>query len=472
MITIGSTISPALGRVIPSMPQAESSQDQARQLMVVTADDTPIRCGDQDVFYAIAMMKGGSFIETLGESGNYTRVVIPGTVGVFVPINEVDSTPNKDTVVLTADSKLRAPSHLMGLAGSWKAVYSKPLPKGTSLKVIETLLSDSGAVLGYRVTPVLGVDGEYAVGYIKSSALRAMTPEELKSLTEKAPAQPTLDPESTKPTPEPAEHIDESEASEHDQAGDNPANENQAVDTSLLEDMDLDEPAAEPVEIENSAPIDAEGDAEVNAIGDADDAGNATPAATESSTKVADHGLISVSALEDLESAFDRARSMSKEDLDESLDELRAEYSRAREQAEDGSSLAKALDQRLEWIDIRIQTRDQRRSIAAMLAQYDANQDQVAQAIKKWQAGRAYQLVGRMVTSSIYTGDRLPLLYRIQATDPATGLDRTIGYVAPNESQDLRHMLGRVVGVVGTVRQDESLKLMVIAPDRIELMGE
>jgi len=422
-----------------------------QNMMVVAADDTAIRCGDQDVFYAIAMMKAGSVLVVLGESGSYTKVALPASVGMFVPVNEVDATVAQDTVVLVVDSKLRAPSHLMGLSGSWKAVYSQALPAGTELEVSETLMSDTGAVLGYRVVPMLGVDDEHAAGYVKTSSLRSPTAEELKVLGSAQMEDTTLPVEADV---EPIEVVDQ--ATDQDAADTQPVEE-AVVDSTLMEEMDLGDDEvqaeAEPVIIENAAPIDAVAD-------------------PEPTTRVANNGSISASALEDLEAAFDHARALDKADLDETLDELKAEYARAREVAEDGSTLANALDQRLEWIDIRIQTRDQRRSISALLAQYDANQDAVAVAIANWQSGRAYQLVGRMVTSSIYTGEHLPLLYRVQVTDPASGMSRTIGYVAPNESQDLRHLLGRVVGVVGSVEKDDSLKLMVISPDRVEPMPQ
>ncbi len=436
-----------------AMTSIDLSSLVSQNMMVVKADDTAIRCGDQDVFYAITMMKAGSVLVVLGESGSYTKVALPASVGMFVPINEVDATIAKGKVVLVVDSKLRAPSHLMGLAGSWKAVYTKALPAGTELTVSETLMNDAGEVLGYRIVPMLGVDDEHAAGYVKTTSLRAPTAEEMEVL---ATAQMAGTKFTVEAEPEPI-------AVPEQPAVDTQPAEEAAVDTSLMEDMDLGNDEAqsdpEPIVIENAAPVDA--DDSTDAVAD-----------PEPTTRVASNGLISAAALEDLESAFDHARSLDKADLDETLDELKAEYTRARELAEDGTTLAKALDQRLEWIDIRVQTRDQRRSIAAMLAQYDANQDAVAQAIENWQSGRAYQLVGRMVTSSIYTGEHLPLLYRVQVTDPASGMSRTIGYVAPKESQDLRHLLGRVVGVIGTVRADDSLKLMVISPDRVEPMPE
>ena len=425
-------------------------QDGA-ELMFVLSDGTALRCGDQDVFYTIAELRADTALQTVGESGSYTKVLLPDTIGGFVPINEVELSGDSKTVALTVESKLRAPSHLLGISGSWKAIYAQTLPVGTSLTVIEVLNNDAGAVVGYRVMTPTSPTGELPIAYIKSSLLRSATAGEIQALgggqgVADGPAEAVEEPiEAAEPVAEP---VTEPEVETPVQA-----DTDDGVDGSLMEAMDTS--AGGPVEIENATPRDV---VEEPTIGDA--------------PKRAVGGQLSVSVLEDLEAAFDSARSLSKGDLDVALDELFAEFTRSRAKAEAGTSTATALDQRLEWLDIRMESRDQRFAIAAMLAAYDANADQVAQDIEAWQSGRAYQLVGRMVTSAIYTGEHLPLLYRIRATDPATGASRTIGYVAPKADQDFRHLLGRVVGVIGAMNVDDSLRLTVIDPDRIEPMPE
>ena len=440
----------ALGAIpasaISSALELVATQD-ATEYKIVKSNNTQLRCGDQDVFYAIAELNANTPLQVVGASGTYTKVRMPESIGAFVPANEVDASPNAKTVTLTVDSKLRAPSHLLGLSGSWKALYADSLKSGTVLSVLETLVSDAGDTLGYRVSPPKSHTGELAIAYIKTDSLRDPKVGEVANY-DPASGQPVKPEPVADPIAEPAaEPITEpiTEEAIEESA--------QEVDTSMIEEMDM--PSDEPVEITNSAPVD------VN-----------EPLDTPEPTRTAPSGLVSASALEDLQATFDDARSLPKSDLDESLDELQAEFSRTRVQAEDGSSLAAALDQRLEWIDIRIQTRDQRRSIAAILASYDANADQMAQDIKAWQAGRAYQLVGHMTTSAVYTGERLPLLYRIQAIDPSSGATRTIGYVAPTAAQDFRHLLGRVVGIVGAMNNDDALNLTIIVPDRIDPMPE
>ncbi len=417
-------------------------------LRIIKADQSFLRSGDQDVFYAVAELDANTPLQVIGTSGAYTKVLLPDSIGAFVPANEVEVGPEAKTLTLIVDSKLRAPSHLLGLAGSWKALYATALPSGMTLKVAETLKNDAGTVLGYRVIAPTSPSGELPVAYIKTTALRDATAEEIRAFKDTGAIGSTKPAEQQTPTV-----IDPSDSAHGQKESQKETQEehNGQVDRSMMDEMEM--PSSASVEIKNATPIKGE-------------------AVSDSVRRTAPSGRVSASALEDLEAAFDLARSLPKVELDEALDELYAEFTRTRAQAQDGSSLANALDQRLEWLDIRMKSRDQRRAISATLAAYDAKADELAGDIQAWQDGRAYQLVGRMVTSAIYTGDRLPLLYRIQATDPVTGVRRTIGYVAPKSEQDFRHLLGRVVGVVGKANKDQSLKLIVIEPQRIDSMPE
>lgn len=418
--------------------------------MVVNRNDAALRCGDQDVFYAIARLREGTVLQTAGESGAYTRVVIPDSIGAMVPATEVEKISGANRVRLSVDSKLRAPSHLMGLSGAWKQLYTTALPAGTELEIIETLKNDSGGTVGYRVRAPKSPSGEFPVAYVLSDALRPALSSEIDG-GQQDPTPPSNDDtaDDTTSDPEPLPETDDQPETQEPEQQARPEQDegDTAVDTSLLEEQ----VTHEPVEINNNAPVAS--DAEPQFI-------------------TANEARIPTSELESLEAAFENARSMPRTELDEALGELLAEFTRTHAEAEDDESLARALEQRIEWIRIRIETRDQRRRIAEALAQYDAGADQTAQAIEQWQQGRAYQLVGRMVTSSVYTGANLPLLYRVQGTDPITGQPRTIGYIAPKKDQDLRHMLGRVVGVLGVMRNDAALGLKVVEPERVDLMPE
>lgn len=79
---------------------------------------------------------------------------------------------------------------------------------------------------------------------------------------------------------------------------------------------------------------------------------------------------------------------------------------------------------------------------------------------------QAYAAIGRLNASSVFNGDRLPLLFRVQ--DPAGG--QTVAYVAPVEGIELFPLLGQLVGVVGTPRYDSALRVNVVTPVRVDIL--
>ncbi len=447
-----------------NQPEMDNEILEGMNLMIVLKDDTTVRCGDQDMFYPIGKLEANTRVQAAGVSEGYTMIVLPREIGALVPVDEVDAAIDHKSVTLVFDSKLRAPSHLLGMSGAWKGMYETALSSGTKLEVLEIMRADneSKEILGYRVLAPQGPNGEMPIAYIRTDALRPATDAEIRAFTNSGgdtSPTPTINPEPKEIETPTFDTQDDS----NDQSNESQPNEtnsadsdDQPIDDSLLEPMNTDDSETqEPVQIENSAPTT-----------------QPEPEVTDTIQRTNDQGRLSNAALENLEASFANARSLDRKELDEALTELHAEFSRARDHAENESSLARALDQRIEWINIRIKSRDNRRAIEEALATYDRNKDTIAQQISDWQENRAYQLVGRMIPSSVYNGQELALLYRVQIRDPKSGFERTVGYVAPQSGQDFRHMLGRVVGVIGSTHVDDSLGLKVIEPERIDLMPE
>lgn len=392
---------------------------------VVARDGTPARCGPDGVFYAIAELQAGSAMLIDGEAGTFSRARYPVGMTPYVPADEV--TANGDgRLKLTKDSGLRAPSELLGLSGSWRAVYDPALPAGTGMVIVETLKNDAGDVVGYRVAPVEPpVSKGYAWCYIPTDALRDATPDEIARA--KGGVSTPTKPAETEPAaaarPEPSVPADRTTTSN----------------------------------FPNNAPINEQ----ATEATDPEPAGDGT-------RKPVERPSLLPAGLEDLEATFDAARRQAPEELDQALDELLAEFNRTRASVTDDERLAWQLDQRIEWLKLRIETRDQRRAIKAALAEADERAAALQKQVDGWQQGRAFQLVGRLVMSSVYNGERLPRMYRVQAVDSIDGTPRTLGYLLPNESLD--KMLGSVVGIVGEARFDPQLRLVVIRPDRIDVM--
>ncbi|RMH28009.1 MAG: hypothetical protein D6692_06765 [Planctomycetota bacterium] len=402
---------------------------------VVTRDATPARSGPDSVYYTVAELKAGRLVRVDGEGAGFARVRYPDGFTAMVPADEV-RVINDTSVELTRESGLRAPSELLGLSGSWMAVFDPPLPAGTTLVVKEAVKNRSGDVVGYRVLPPQPpVAKAFARFYVTLDALREATADEIAAhLGKAAPTEPQR-PQAQRPVEQPV--------------------------GQKTEEAPTDQPVAQPDAQPQKRPT--------------EETVTRTPVNPEPQSQTpaspADRRLSLLPAgLEALEASFEAARKQPAAELDQALDELLAEFQRTRAATTDDERLAWQLDQRIEWLKLRIETRDQRRAIQAALAEADERAQALQQQAEAWRKSRAFQLVGRLVQSSVYNGERLPRMYRVQAVTSLDGTPRTLGYLMPDESLD--QMLGSVVGIVGESRFDPQLRLMVIRPDRVEVMRE
>lgn len=406
---------------------------------VVARDGVSARCGPETVFYAVAEYDQGRMLLVDGEIGNQARVRYPEDLSALVPSDEV-RVVNDRTVELTRASALRAPSVLLGLSGSWKGLYDEELPAGTRLRVREAVKNSQGQVVGYQVeAPRPPAASGHPRAFVPADALRDATPEEIERHLSRVSAEPA-------PEPEPATEASEQPAGAN---GDDPDAEPAPAES---EPAGEDAPAGAFVG-EGSVP---EGASEVEPV--VEPAAEPAPRAMRAS------------ALEDLEASFEAARGLPPAELDSALDELLAEFSRTRAEAGDDERLAAQLDMRIEWLKLRIATRDQRREIAAALDTATERSRALERQVSEWRQGRSFALVGRLVVSTVYNGERLPRMYRVQTVHPVDGAVRTLGYVTP--TPEIEQKLGRVVGVAGEPRFDPQLRLVIIRPDQIDVMPE
>lgn len=410
---------------------------------VVTRDGVSARCGPESVFYSVGEFKAGRVLMMDGVADAQSRVRYPDDIAAMVPADEVRVIDDR-TVELTKTSGLRAPSELLGISGSWKALFEPGLPAGTRLTVREALKNRQGDVVGYKVATPKGSDETgYAWAFVATDALRDATPEEIAKAGSTPPVQNK--PVNNAGTPSPAGNPGGNQP-----AGANPATEpgNAAPQTT---------PATQGTDAGDRTPVEVSPEEGVR------------PAEVEAAP-VPSGPVIKASKLEDLEASFEATRQMPTAELDQALDELLAEFQRTREESSDDERLSAQLDMRIEWIKLRLATRDQRRAIESALAQADDRAKALQGQANDWQKSRAFQLVGRLVQSSVYNGERLPKMYRVQAVSTLDGTPRTLGYLMPSES--LESKLGSIVGIVGESRFDPQLRLVVIKPDRVEVMPQ
>jgi len=109
--------------------------------------------------------------------------------------------------------------------------------------------------------------------------------------------------------------------------------------------------------------------------------------------------------------------------------------------------------------------RKNRESDAAIRAARSGMAIQLAQ----YERQRIYTIIGRLIPSTVYDGDRLPLLYRVQSPEPGTA--RTLGYLQPSKELDLTGKLGQIVGMVGETKFDETLKATLITARRVDVVS-
>lgn len=453
---------PAIVCVAPALAQgATGMRELEPRWAVVTQDGAALRAGDMDRFYKIDELEEGDLVRIDAQSDRWARVVYPPTQTAFVPAAVAE--PAGETLVrLTVDDRLRAANMHIGIGGSWALVYEEPLPAGTVLRLRETLFNERGDVIGYRVLPPSAEEaGRPAYGYVRLAQLRDATEPEIAAyLARIDPARAgSAEPDAASP----------SAPSQGEPAARPPAQQPPAgVDTSLLEsprpprpgDRPTQPPAVEPAERPEAAPAGQPAAIE-----------QGQPRAPQAPAQEAEPAPEETPALdlEGLEAEFASARRLPPEQLDEALDELRAEFVRAREQSDD-PGVQRYADQRIAWIDLRIETRDSRRRLEQTLAQADERLAALSARVDQIRRQQDYRIVGRLVPSTVYDGERLPLMYRIQSVGGPEGV-RTLGYLRPGPGVELQDKIGEVVGVRGRTFFDDALRAVIVDPTDVDVLS-
>jgi hypothetical protein len=272
---------------------------------------------------------------------------------------------------------------------------------------------------------------------------------------------------------------DESGAADAAAGEADPGDPEPATDDSLVEDMAI--PTAEEItgsdaDTDDAGRDDAEADnadSDPAAAADAADESPEASPASEAGPAAGDPEAPTVAPerrdyllWEELEGTLTRVRRAGGQTLEDSLDELIAEYQRSLSNTQT-PSVRQALTTRLDWLRLRKSARDQRLALQAALRDAQDFRADVRRERDAWRSAAGYDIVGRLVPSAIYDGRTLPRMYRIVAAGEG-GLTRTIGYVRDEPGMDLEALVGDVVGVAGDARLDTALRLRVITPRRID----
>jgi len=401
---------PASAQPAASVPAASTATAaDAVSYRAVTTEKAALRCGEGDFFYKVGEIAAGVTLRVDGESGVWARVAYPAGVNAYVKAEEVDVQAGVAT--LTKPSRLQA-TNLASPGTSWKMLLATPLPEGTTLKVVGPLRDGTdGPIVGYFVTPP-----EQARAFVEARVLKKVAETEPVKPASTPPPTPAPD---TSPAAKPAEQPDSTKP------------------------VNLTDPMVKPAE---GAPVTI----------------NQTPTtapATPSSREVADW------------TALDRSfKTVWRQPLLEAeLDELLAEYERALEKADANDERLRAqIQRRIDALQLRIDVRNTMRDQAEARAALDRSHDQVKEQLALAEQARVYTIVGQLQPSTVYDGQKLPLMYRIVSVGGAT--TKTLGYLKDDPQFQLKGRIGAVLGVIGEAELDRSLMLNIISPVRVDTL--
>lgn len=488
---------------LPATTLAEV-KDVAPYPAAFVSSNPDIHSGDTSAFYRVASGDAGVVVLVDGESANWSRISYPAGAFAIVRAEDASYDPNTKELKLSKPSKLFAGNKTSGFAGSWKALLLTPLPAGTTLKVIQVEDGGNGTgAVAYRV-PVPA----NARAYTETKNLRKATPAEVAAFRSKggtvpesaaaaptsvpstpaapttattpasstapfAPAPvaaaPTSQPATTSaqpaPTPQPA--VDNSLVTPVNTAGTSgaPAAPAQTQPAATSPASTAATPAS--TTPAPSAPVTIDQTSTANPA-----TGTTAPAVQPAQAPVQaapiSPNMRAAARIKELDQAFDRVNAQPLGEAE--YETLISEYERTIQQLSGQlSPRQKALlEQRLNILKFRKDLRQQQLALLNESGTTQAQNQQVLQNVAQVEATRVYSIVGQLQPSTVYNGQTLPLMYRIQSV--GTSVPRTLGYIKPDPQFNLDSKLGQIVGVIGEASMDRELKLNVITPVRIDLL--
>lgn len=448
--------------------------------VVVTEDNVNLRCGAGSVWYAVGKVSRGQVLRVDGHEFGWLRVGYPAGIPAIVRVRDAEFDQAAGVVVLTRESRLQANNPGGGVSESWRQLLDEPLPADSVLQHLETLRSSTGEVTGYRV-----VAPNSAKGFISDSLVRPATESEVQALlsqamTTPAPAGREATPARQEPAARPAPVAEPAPA---------PVEEPQPDDDPVY----ADEPEPEP-ETPSPAPIipdprsrPAEPQAQPVRTEDEPARRFPPPAADEPARPVESQPL-RAGADSSSRTAGDAGRTTPAapprfEDLQRTLEEVMRQPTEGAEyqplinefqrflgslnDSPENENARRAATARIELLRLRVDLQQTLQAFAEAEAIADRSVTQVEQSVRTVNEAPAYAFVGRLTASTVYNGQRLPRLFRLQAVDSG----RTLAYLTPDPELDLESKLGSVVGViVRQSRQDSTLGLPLIDARRVDQM--
>jgi uncharacterized protein YgiM (DUF1202 family) len=377
---------------------------------VVDTDETLLRCGNGDLMYPVGAVTRGQVLRIDGEGQGWARVWYPHGIPAFVPADAVQVDAASRTATLTKPTRLKAFNMSTGLRGSWKDVLETAMAPGVKLSLMDAEPTPDGrGNTAWRVVPP-----ESARAFIPMNVLRRATDEEVRR-HEAAVAARAASPAPEQPTAKPQTAAEPSRPVEQ---------------------------AAAPLPVTRVQPTEA----------------------PEPHPVVARR-----SPYERLESAFETVRNENPNTAEFSA--LMGEFEKAIARLDDSpesQTMRLRLQQRVEFLRLRAELQAQRRVLAEAQASLSEDDRRLREKLAEVDRSRQYTIVGRLSASTIYDGERLPLMYRVQTVGGAA--PRTLAYVRPEDKLKIESYLGQIVGILGDATLDPNLRVNVVSPTRVDAL--
>ncbi len=433
----GSTrlVSATMLLVATACATASAQVQDVTAFAAIATERAALHAGNGSNFYRVGELASGALVLVDGEGGGWSRVSYPAEATAFVRVEDV--TVEGSSATVKEPTRLKAANAAAGYAGSWRALLSQPLPAGTVLKIVEPA-KDGESVVGYRVRAP-----ESARAFVETRLLRKATEAEAAAIKSRLPAAPKPAPAATPSTPT------------------NPTTNPTPAGTPAATGTDLTAPIVTTPGGTPTAPPTTPGPVTITQETGTNPSGTQTGSAP-ATTPVAvpetpeQRRWANVTNLERTFQNVWRQPILAAE-----VDELLAQYDAALAE-ETNANRRRSLQQRRDALQLRIDFRNQMRAMEESRAQIDQQTIRLADQIRQLEASRYYTIVGQLQPSTVYDGQRLPLMYRVVSVGGSA--PRTLGYIKKTDRFELDAMLGRVVGVIGDAVIDRSLQLNIITP--------
>jgi hypothetical protein len=394
---------------------------------VVTKDQVPLRSGPATLHYPIATLKVGTALRAEVDENGFVRVQYPAGMRAYVGADEVQADATGKVVKLLRPSRLKA-ANAAGERYSWYPLLDKDLDAGTELKVVEAVKGDDGKVTKYAVAAP-----PQARAFVSSDLLRRATPEEAAAFDNPGAGTPPAAPASATPPAAPA------------------GTTTPAGSASV---PNAETPGGSPAPTQPAAPA-------------ASSPAAATPPSVTPPPPPAPPKESPIDALVRL---FNTVRAQPEAEAETAA--VIAEFQKYQATLTDspGDQRTRRYLQRfVDFLNVQRGIQDEKRRQAEANKTLDAAASAMREQIIQLEKQAIYTAIGRLTTSAVYDGTRLPKLYRIVSPEP--GSARTVGYLKPDPSLDLDGKIGRIIGVVGESRLDEALKATMITPMRVDIVS-